>query len=1692
MIMNRKTWEILIKINPRVIVNYPKNDYYSTELIMLALERGYKVTESDLIKSKLLSSSNLIRESVIKENILYEKYFAFDYSSGLIDKNLDNKINEYIGVGKNWIDWTKIIIENPILLNVYKYSIDDSLVEKCISNGYIPNINYVKNNSALNDKTLIFKELLKQDANNIIYYTGTDEEIFKLALERGYKPNKKDIVKNTTLCISKSILFSLIDEDYNYINYYRGKDQQVFDYAVEKGYKITPKTFEKYKYVLGNSDSIMSSVIELDPNYIYYYYGNNEEIIKLALNKMDRSDIDKLIVTLKTNEYFAFSHENIFRVLINGIENKGIPPQVDLMNYYRGDNLELFRLAVEKGFKPNEKYLNSIKRNHDKFVILIDKYPELIEYYNFEYIVEDSFSIIKKSIKKGYIPSKELISKIMDKKYLYQFDSDLYLIAHSQGYIPKNSDDIIIFKYLDNPQDTQILENNLFNNHLIQIATEKFNYIPDIDNINIINANSISKNVMKYIILNTKKIEVLCNLYQWLEDKEICELIENKVLNYVNETRSLNELKYSEELFKLAMDKYNLVPSIDDITYKNFKIIPENIIDNIISNSSISNLLNLYRSINIINVNNASAEIINNKILNQIINNINDVNDIIIILYNAFILEELNKKVDYLTKFGEIINNSNLDELIKLYSNINILGNEELTNTIENRIVDLTNTVSDLHKLKNIDLTKKVLEKNKIELNLSDINYDILASISYEFFERIVFKSHLKELIIFYGNYSYYKNYIDSKLSLVEKRIIDLIKTSEDLNMINRYPELFKAAIERKNIIPSIKSIKEYNIDYIPIDIFKKIIENAKLNDLITLYYSLSNAIPKNINDSIINGILKYIKSPNDLNLIIKYPELLKEVILITGFMPDTKYLNPDILKSISSDQFENIIMNANIEGLLYLLKTFPSAHDIDLEEFEILEKIWDKICGLTNSKIEIKYYDLLINQDIDTLKMFFNYFPGEEKIYEDFNISFNDIVKYAPNFIGEILKIYSNNMLDNFNKIKDYWIENNLLHNSVNNLSKIRYTLSLLHDYLNNPTIYNIIYEKKALNGESRKNILNSLKLLSKLEMDDEDVKTLDDLMELKNIYINKYKKLIGRAKNNYDLFILKDMICKVLFRLSSSEVRNKLDIYGNTEDLKILLFNNRENPTIHKDILDALVLVSMMESIVNNNSFEDLVEIADNILSNYEKTFEILMLFSNYDERMRRLYEKELLINTTKIKENVDEGLLDKEMSEKFGVDVIDLSDKKYCLLEHRVSDREEISDLINGVDKQDMLTICLSVGSNRNQNLYYGGWRKIILATDIIPKDAFIRSSVRNMGSNGSVTDIFNDRDKNVTRIQRGAFETSATTRNNSEILAYRNGIKFKYILLPGGREPTEEELEYAKKYNLRFVKVQELKEVIEHPKRIDDKYLENKEDRNIEKADVIDIDIINSKFTKPNTKPKPRQIAIFTDAHGLFEPTLAVLEDARKRGISEIYSLGDNIGSGPSPREVLDLLREYNVKSIKGNHELYALGIDKLPEELKKHLEQTNATEEARRNSAWTRSQLTKEQLEEISNYPDDRVIELGGKKIYLTHYTKKYDNSGSKEIPKGTDRVMQGHIHFSGIDKSTGTDILTLRGVGIGLRKQDVESKAFYMILTETEDGYDMVVVTVPYKTSNLYHTINESEMPLEDAQKIESWSNVKR
>ena len=64
----------------------------------------------------------------------------------------------------------------------------------------------------------------------------------------------------------------------------------------------------------------------------------------------------------------------------------------------------------------------------------------------------------------------------------------------------------------------------------------------------------------------------------------------------------------------------------------------------------------------------------------------------------------------------------------------------------------------------------------------------------------------------------------------------------------------------------------------------------------------------------------------------------------------------------------------------------------------------------------------------------------------------------------------------------------------------------------------------------------------------------------------------------------------------------------------------------------------------------------------------------------------------------------------------------------------------------------------------------------------------------------------------------------------------------------------------------------------------------------------------------------RIAIISDIHSNLEAFREVLADIDRSHVDHIVSLGDNIGYGPEPEEVLQLIRARNIPSIMGNHEL----------------------------------------------------------------------------------------------------------------------------------------------------------------------------
>lgn len=64
----------------------------------------------------------------------------------------------------------------------------------------------------------------------------------------------------------------------------------------------------------------------------------------------------------------------------------------------------------------------------------------------------------------------------------------------------------------------------------------------------------------------------------------------------------------------------------------------------------------------------------------------------------------------------------------------------------------------------------------------------------------------------------------------------------------------------------------------------------------------------------------------------------------------------------------------------------------------------------------------------------------------------------------------------------------------------------------------------------------------------------------------------------------------------------------------------------------------------------------------------------------------------------------------------------------------------------------------------------------------------------------------------------------------------------------------------------------------------------------------------------------RIAVISDVHGNWEALQAVWADLSACEAQEVYCLGDSVGYGPDPEEVLAFLRGQGVQSVLGNHEL----------------------------------------------------------------------------------------------------------------------------------------------------------------------------
>lgn len=436
-------------------------------------------------------------------------------------------------------------------------------------------------------------------------------------------------------------------------------------------------------------------------------------------------------------------------------------------------------------------------------------------------------------------------------------------------------------------------------------------------------------------------------------------------------------------------------------------------------------------------------------------------------------------------------------------------------------------------------------------------------------------------------------------------------------------------------------------------------------------------------------------------------------------------------------------------------------------------------------------------------------------------NIDESKFIQYAfasnIDWLNIIIYIYDNNKIEDFIKVKDYLMKY-YYYNKKSDVQIIKSFISILNNY----SLYNELLEEISnLNRELNNDEIDSLNYLFDSNIRNIKTKTLNDLKNYRNNVKNSYLVLLENIEY-IDTNSIKEVLCNLLFNMNIDTIKNKITLYGSSSYLKKIKDRNINNKNFINHINNLIEYVSLMEKIIKIENKNSLINTIKYILDNFNEFSSVSYNYYEFDYKMHKLYEHELMLNLTKLNyiKNID-NFIDKNDSSKYNVITYDFSNTNYCLLVHSTSKNENIEDLIYGNANGNSNFICLSAISYLNIVLYSN--KGIIFGYDSIPYNNYICSSIEDMKSNDYLTNNTIEF-SNINRFQRSLLDLSkACNGHNSEVLCYRENLLAKYIILVD-RKPTKEEIFIAKKYGLSFIKTQGINSKIKNPKNIESNYID----------------------------------------------------------------------------------------------------------------------------------------------------------------------------------------------------------------------------------------------------------------------------
>jgi putative phosphoesterase len=218
----------------------------------------------------------------------------------------------------------------------------------------------------------------------------------------------------------------------------------------------------------------------------------------------------------------------------------------------------------------------------------------------------------------------------------------------------------------------------------------------------------------------------------------------------------------------------------------------------------------------------------------------------------------------------------------------------------------------------------------------------------------------------------------------------------------------------------------------------------------------------------------------------------------------------------------------------------------------------------------------------------------------------------------------------------------------------------------------------------------------------------------------------------------------------------------------------------------------------------------------------------------------------------------------------------------------------------------------------------------------------------------------------------------------------------------------------------------------------------------------------------------RMAFISDVHSNMEALEAVLDEI---GDLKVYCLGDIVGYGASPNEVVRTLQEIGATCVIGNHDHASI-----------HGDISEFTSSAAIAATWTSRQLSQDSLEFLGSLPREIHTTLGGKRLYMAHgspddtmweYVTPFSHSELFDYyleRAKADVIALGHTHVPFLWRSSESDGIVFNPGSVG-QPRDGDNRASYAIMAVEGDNVEVEHRRVKYDIERAAKKIIESGLP---------------